>query len=307
MSATLRGRTHWSREADKEGHRDYFATYLVNTSLATDGPYVVSQCAGLPGVGTGWSGDTWAKCLPLDTVRYVRRPDWGPGFHWLVQLQWSSRPIDRCMSAYPGDPISEPAKVGGSFSKFTREAVRDRNGDLIVSLSHELYRGSKVERDDNRPTIWVEVNVPYLPLVLYAPYVDAVNDQPLWGLPKYTIKLSNINWTRRLRGDWTGCTYFYKCRYEFEVNYKTWDRTIAEEGTRVLPANLVGQQVGGKDAILDPRNFVETRANDEELRGTPVFLSEDGDAAKDVDDIALKTIEFYDRQNLLALGIPAWL
>src|SRR5690606_22693106 len=99
----------------------------------------------------------------------------------------------------------------------------DRYGNPIKSSSHEQFRGSNVEFDANRPTVWVDQNVSSLGLATFASMIDCVNDRPLWGLPKRRIKLSNVTWERKMYGT---CRFYYTRKLEFDIRYDGFDRRL---------------------------------------------------------------------------------
>jgi hypothetical protein len=159
-------------------------------------------------------------------------------FWWLVSQTFSNKPLSvnstggqRCHDTQIEDPLLEPAKVSGTFIKYTEEAVYDMNGLPLKTSSHEQLRGNNVEFDRNRPTVTIEQNVPNQTLDIFSPMVDHVNDAPLWGLPARTIKLSNVRWNKQFYGQ---CSIYYTRVLEFDIMYETFDRLLLDEGTKAL-------------------------------------------------------------------------
>lgn len=291
MAGVLIGRIDWSGQRDKEGHRDYKIRWLVN-SLYADGPAVVMNTAGLPAVGATWAFgndvDAWAFCWPNWKMTPIITKE--PNQYWIVEQHFTTKPLKRCQDTDIENPLNEPDRISGSFTKFTREATHDRNGDPIKSSSHEQIRGSVVERDDNRPNVTIEKNLVTLPLSTFAPMIDTLNDAPLWGLPARTIKLSNASWQRQLYGT---CTFYYTVSYEFDVNYDTFDKTLIDEGTKVLAC-------GGDPT--KPEDFVVYK--DINGENTRVILDGNGEAWDGVGTPGEIDVEFYNESNFLLLGIP---
>ena len=114
--------------------------------------------------------------------------------------------MKRCNTTSIENPLAEPQKVSGTFIKYTRELVWDKDGDLLIYSSHEPIKGGDVEFDRNRPSVRVEQNVSGLGLATFAAMVDTLNDATLWGLVARCIKLDNVSWERKLYGV---CTYYY--------------------------------------------------------------------------------------------------
>lgn len=291
--AVVQGRVNWTGSRDKEGHRSYSITWLVY-STTNEGPEQVGGASGLAAVGSSWAYgadlDVWARCYPNLKIKPVIKRE--PGRWWEVEQTFSTKPLTRCQDTEIENPLNEPAEISGSFVKYTKEITKDRNGDPVESSSHEMFRGSAVEFDDNRPTVSIGMNVLTLPLSTFTPMVDTVNDAALWGLPARRVKLSNVSWERLLYGT---CTFYYRLNYEFDIRMdgNGFDRVLIDEGTKVLKP--------GGDAN-DPRDFqVYKDANGENTR---VLLDGSGRALSDGANPHEITLEYYDESNFLLLGIP---
>jgi hypothetical protein len=230
---------------DKDGYRDYKIVFLVQTDDTDDGPNVVwgsvDPDSPLPNIGDAWNYgndyDPYALCWPTCSVT-----KYGPaeqrGYYWLVEYLFTNRPFQRCQDTKIENPLLEPPKVSGSFVNYTRKTHHDRNGGLILSSSLEPI---EIERDYNRPTVTVELNVSSNPLATYAAMIDTVNDRELWGLPARCVKLRNVSWTRHYYGV---CTAYYTLRYEFDIRYPQYLGQLLGTGTSSL-----GTEYGGFDLI----------------------------------------------------------
>ncbi len=249
---------------DKDGHREYKITFRVEVTVPTaDGPAVAANCPGLPVVGSYWiirnDVDVWAWCRPDTEVRAEK--DGEPSRFWDVTKTFSTKPLQRCSERNFEDPLLEPMKISGSFTKYQEEATHDRFGAQLVNSSHEQIRGPQVEFDKNRPQVKIEQNVPLLQLDTCAALVDCVNINTMWGLPPRTVKLSNFSWERKFHGL---CNVYYTRSFEFDVNYSTWDRTIMDEGSKVIKghwdadANWVLDKILGVDPNpFNPSHFIK--------------------------------------------------
>lgn len=289
MSATSRGMIHWEGHRDNDGHREYIAKWQVKTSSAAIGPAAVFAASGVPSVGTAWFEDPWAFCLPDLKATPILTKE--PNTEWILEQKYSTRPLKRCQTTAIEDPLDEPPRLSGSFVRYVREATIDRNGNPIRSSSHELLRGKNVERDWNKPQVFIEMNFATSTLSTFAPMIDTVNDSTLWGLPARTVKLSNAPWRRLLYGS---CSYFFTVTFEFDIDYNGWDRTIIDEGTKVLAC-------GGNAA--NPRDFVAYK--DGLGENGKVILDGNGNAWSGTGDPGYVDIEFYTESNMLLLGIPS--
>lgn len=257
MAGTSLGLCHWSLTRDANGHRDYKAIFKVLCARG-DGPLSALLASGLPRVGDPWSFgnefDLWVWCRPDARVQQLG-PEDEQGTVWTVEFTFANTPSaelgggfgglgggggsgggfnpQRCSEANFEDPLLEPPRVSGSFTKYTAEATHDRFGRPVLSSSLEQLRGPTVEFDRNRPTVRIEQNVltAFQAITLPATYMDRVNSTTLWGLPPRCVKLSSASWERRYYGT---CYGYYNRVLEFDIDFQTWDRYALDEGTKVL-------------------------------------------------------------------------
>lgn len=310
MSGTNKGRIDWSLTRDQEGHRDYKLRSLIVTTDLADGPKTAFLAAGNPAVGAIWSygndSDPWAFCWPTANITPIVVKE--PGYWWILENLFTTRPLKRCQDSQIENPLAEPQGLSGSFVKYTRELERDRFGRLVLSSSHERIRGLEV--DANRPSVVVEQNVSALGIGTFAAMVDHVNDATLWGLPPRTVKLSNVTWSQKLYGT---CTYYYTRRFEFDIRYETFDFIdIADTGFRKFDKKRFADT---EENRADPTKFVLAKDG---LGGNPpqkILLDGNGDPLTitgpltgtggfSITPVFLNPIQAYGEVNMLALGIP---
>lgn len=327
MTATLlASRRSQSGERDTEGYRTFTLVSLVKTST-TDGPFVVMNCPGLPAIGAAWSqgsdDDAWSTCLPDMKVTIHEEKEGDANRYWRVEQKFTNKPQKRCQDTQIENPLMEPDRIKGGFAKKTKEYVRDKDGQWIRSSSWEQLRGPQVEFDYNTPTVTIEQNVSALELALFSSLVDHVNDAPLWGVAARCVKLSNASWERKLYGV---CTYYYTRSFEFEVNPKTFDRYVLDEGTKCLnghwdrtTGNWVLDKIAGVDPVAtNPSHFIRYRDKRGEVarvildgRGLPanaiVLDTGTGTSTYASGRPATIHLKAYPEANLLLLGIPATL
>jgi hypothetical protein len=149
--------------------------------------------------------------------------------------------------------LDEPPKLSGSFARFQKPATHDFEGNPILNSVDEPFVPA-LERDDSRDTLIVDVNTEQIDLLLRATYRDSVNDAPLWGLEKNTIKLGQWSWQIAYHGT---CTPYVINRVEFEISYK-----------ESIRKGFEGEIIGWKDEILQAgfRHKVDCAANPKEQR-----------------------------------------
>lgn len=241
MSAALRGLISWSMTRDEGGYRDYKAVYRVETTSYNDGPAIVLLCPGLPRPGQIWNvgndRDLWAWCRNDATVQPDQHKEGDPHRFWTVELTFSNKPLDlnkqRCNDLQIEDPLLEAPKISGSTESKDEEAYTDRFGNPVITSSFEQLRGPQVEFPRNYSVVRIEQNIAtsYQAITLPTLMANSVNDRPLWGMPKRTIRLSDHSWELKYYGL---CYRYYTRTLQFTVDSRTFDRILLDEGTKAL-------------------------------------------------------------------------
>lgn len=305
----------YEMERDDEGHRNYTVVHLVRTTdEANDGPQTVLNTPGLPAIGSTWNfgndSDLYAFCTPRASVAIHKEREGDPPNTWRVEQLFTSEPLFRCQDTNIEDPLLEPQKISGGFTKYTEEAVTDRFGNILTSSSHELFRGPTVEIDRNRPNVRIEQNVATLGLATFSQAIDNVNDAVLWGLPARTVKLSDVSWERKYFGV---CNVYYTRIFTFDINYDTFDRNILDEGTKVLNGHwntttgawTLDNINGSPPDKSNPTHFI--RFKDKNGENARVILNGNGEPLTNGAVPVYRDTEFYPQTNFLTFGIPTLL
>jgi len=236
MSLTLLGFHSIKAKVTNEGHREYDVSYRVQSSNGTHGPYDLLTLNGLPRVGDAWSvygsTDNWATCQPQREVVPVQgHPEDEKTKFWDVICKFSTKPNPRCQELNFTSPLEEPMKIKISSNKRTAEATQDRFGLPIRNSAHELVKGPIIEFDEGLLTVEIEQNVPEDELELLTLCFNRVNNAPLWGMPKRCVRLTGIAAERLVYGR---CNYYWHRTLKFDLDDKTFDRDVLDEGTKVL-------------------------------------------------------------------------
>jgi len=309
MSATVQGlRATWGGDRDQEGHRTYHVVHIVR-ALRSDGPYVVMQASGLPVVGSSWAFgndfDPWAFCTPemRVSIHKEKEGDFSSRTnslqYWRVRQTFTTKPLNRCQDESIEDPLLEPPRYGGSFVKYVKEVQKDKDGNAILTSSRELVKGSLVEFDHNRPTVWVEMNSASLGLSTFAAMVDNVNDGAMWGLSARCVKLSNVTWERKIYGT---CDFYYTRRFDFDIRYDTFDTSPIDSGVKAFGH----WDPEDKDTWTTTDHLLAYKDKQGNygrvmLNGAGIPIADDADPV----NIPGAPVEYYPETNFFILGIPA--
>jgi hypothetical protein len=242
ITELLDGQRSWSMERDDEGHRTYTVTHIVECDwTAGIGPATVLQTPGLPLPGAFWffgsDVDIFATCYPTMKVTPHDEKEGEAARFWKVEQKFSTKPLKRCQDTKIEDPLLEPQKVSGGFTKAKKEAVHDRFGKMLRNASFEQIRGPQVEFDEGNATVKIEQNVSQLGLTTFSPMLNTVNDRELWGCPARTVKLTTASWERKILGS---CGYYYTRNFEFEIELSQYEN---------IPASNIGTTPTGAQKL----------------------------------------------------------
>jgi len=273
----------WSLTTDDEGHRDYSVIWQVQTDGPIYGPDYAMFAAGLPlpgeSLNLGATRDDWAFYQRKGSAKLKSRDQ-----HrciWLVETQFSTRPIRRCQTGQIEDPLLEPPKIRGGFDSFQREAMTDKDGKPLLNAAGQRFRGPAVQIEDGWPTVEIEQNVAWINLAFLAQYRYAVNKTTWWDMPPRTVKCKTFTWEQVLYGT---CYFYFKVATSFQLNDEKWDLHLLQEGEMVkIPGTT-------------PPKF--RRAKDDYEENVHVLLDADGNALAPgatevyVDKRVLRELEF---------------
>lgn len=278
-----------------------------------DGPQQIANASGLPKTGSTWLGlyqgrdnDPWAFCLPFRKVTMWKRKGSDPHHFWRVEFRFSTRPRSRCDDTPIEDPLMEPQKMSGSFLKSTEVGTVDRNGKAIESSSHETPEGPNNEWPKNKPTVHIEQNVPFLDLHIPTSMIDTVNANAMWGLEPRMVALADFSWERNV---FQRCGYYYTRIFDFDIDFKTHDRNVIDEGDKVLrghwatvdDAPATGWVLDGSPDKTNPQDFIRAIGKN----GNPIHAKLDGNGEPlDTSGVPVTyKVEKFKESNFALLGI----
>lgn len=334
------GPRYWGMTRDDDGHREYKLRYRVEMDDPTDGPATALATPGLPAYGDRWDFgnevdlDAWCR----HNVTVIPVLENKPNLYFDLEFTYSTKPTNRtCEDPTNKNPLLEPMKLSGRFVKYTEEADYDRFGEPILNSAHEIMHGPNLEFDANRPSVRIEQNSLELDLDFVSLCMDCLNDQTMWGFPPRCVKLSAFSWEKRYHGSIGGggllgtgtgtgtgtgdalCQEYYVRVFDLDINPNTFDRDIADEGTKCIrgkwdtdPASATFRRYIIPDGIdrSNPANFIRFKDfHGENIRGLldghgfPVGgLGEGTDGGT-----GTIHVEKYYEINLFLLGLPTTL
>lgn len=308
MSTTLIGPIDWDHSRDRDGHREYNLTWLIECtnayvpSVAITDPRTIAETAGLPQVGSLWSdlnwitgSDDWAWCSPEYNCRpYGVQAGEAPNYYAFTN-KFSTRPWKRCQDTEVGNPIFEPPDISGSWVEKKIYPIIDRNGDRYCTRAGEPIQGTNTEIDDSDWDLNISFNTFDLPLGLINSLRHHLNDSIMWGLPVATIKFSKYSFSRKIYGS---CNYYYTHNMGFSIR-PSWDQSIPEFSQKEL--------ITGGDPLV-PTDWI--RRKDLYGENVPLLqLATDGTPFVDPDTQTMSVItrQPYTLGNLFLLGVPTTL
>lgn len=290
MAAHLIGEIKWSIQQSAEGYRDYTLKSLVQTDSDDDGPKSVLSCPDLHSFGEAWDfggeeEDIFVYCSGEASAE--QRLDGGEKTNfWVVEQKFTNRPLTQ-QTAFD-NPLDQPPKISGTFSKFTKQTSVDKDGKFVCNSSYQPYQ---IEREFSRPTINIELFLPALPLVAISGSTDYVNGVGIWGLAARTVKLSSTSWEKLYH---QSVGFYYSVKYGFEVCGDTWDYKEWDYGTKVL-------KPGGTST--NPKDY--RTYQDDDGNPSATLLDGSGAALTAGGSPILKTFKVYPEADfVVALGVP---
>jgi hypothetical protein len=296
MGLRLLGPIDMGLDIQEDFHMNYFIKWLVETDDVFDGPRRAISCPGIPSVGSVWNfgndRDDFAYCWPNWEVSQFRAQN-EPNFLWVVKQPYSTR-FTMPQPERIENPFAQPAAVSGSFTKFSEEKRFDALGKPMQTMSFEPIRGKVSEFDTNRPNVSIEQNYSNLGLNVFTFMIDYVNDSPMWGLGSRMVKLSNVRWTRNVYR----FGYYYTRSYDFDIDFRTFDRVVPEVGTKKLVT------LGTK---TNPQHWVLRRDAEGNILRNEFYYTVEGHDWDGINpsQIARRTLQYYPQTNFFILGIPA--
>lgn len=239
MAFELIGPYEFRGGMDPEGHREYKVKYKVGTTSNQDGPAAAMQTAGLPAVGSTYAYSAteldiyaWRQPnLECDPISGNVEGDFP--YLWSVTCTFSTKPrrVDQEQPQKPNgveDPLSEPQKVSGSFTKEKEQGSLDRRGKPIRYSSFEPITGPLNEWDSDKDQVTVEQNVPMLGYEVFGYMKNTLNDRILWGFPPRAIKLSGTHWRKNYGKN---NSPYYVRTFTFDIRVKQDVHTRTTGGT----------------------------------------------------------------------------
>ncbi len=305
----------WQLDRDDEGHREYTVTFKIETGSDDDGPQTVLGNSQLPQVGSTWTyggdNDDWAFCTPFvhlePEVKEQPHNVWLATFKFVTPGRLEDQDTQRCGNTNIDNPLMEPDRISGTFTNNTIQPFKDKDDNDIVNTAFEPV---KVDFDNPLAAVRIEQNRLTIDLPTVTELINKVNDSALWGLSSRKVKFSRFSWDRRLYGI---CTFYYVRTLEFDIDFNGFDRddvpnecTKMIDGTWEAGAGVYTYTANGSADPADMKDYVD--ATDPYGNSVRYFLNKaTGVPVTGNTPTYLDTVEYYQEENLLQLGIPATL
>lgn len=273
---------------DLETNRRHRRTFRALTDHAEDGSFVVLSYVEVPQLNDPYfyhdeeTGEDVIDALSVAIARRCRNDDENNPRHWIIEVDYAG--ID--------DPVSVPAEVDISPTRYQKALVDDVNGEPVVNAAGDPFADG-ITVDRTRFTIVIEQNVESFPITTMATYQDTLNEQAFMGLAPGTCKLALG--AKRIRRAGT-LVFYYRRRAEIDVDLNGWKikprnagfRAIMEEGGD--PVVIIDAKTGAKPTtpvLLDASGAVLATGGTPILAG-PLSAGFDGYETRDWGPLGLE-------------------
>lgn len=224
-------------DTDK-GERNYTRLFrVVTNSRLDDGVQLLALVGGdLPA-----RGDFYTSTLSgnIDTGAWVKKIDpqqdrENPKI-WEVRVEYG-----------PGEPpaqnpLDRPAKYSWGKAKFTKPAIKDRDGNAVMN-SAKVYYDPPAEMDDSRRTLTIVRNEASYDAARSLDYEDAVNAAAFMGFARNCVKVEGITATSESENGFN----YWTVTYEFHMRRDTWTLSLLDQGRH---ERIAGKLVPIKDRM----------------------------------------------------------
>jgi len=223
---------------DAKNIRVWTQLWRVQTNDPLDGPAVVVNYSGLPALFDPYSSGNDSDPYALLVSKKPREE--GEGHKsWIVTCEYRS---DAISAEVGSNPLTDQVKYSCGFDQFSEIARQTSFGQRIINSVDQVFTPPP-EVDQSRPVYIVQRNEAYINLPGIVDLSDSVNQYAWKGCAPRTVKVKSI--TPGEIQNRNGLE-FYSVRYEFHINWLTWDLRILNQATRYNSA------AAGADPVYVP-------------------------------------------------------
>ena len=218
---------------DAKNIRVWNELWRVQTNDPLDGPATVVNYSGLPALFAPYESGNDSDPYALLVSKKPREE--GEGHKsWIVACEYRS---DAISAEVGSNPLTDLVKYSCGFDQFSEIARQTSFGQRIINSVDQVFTPPP-EVDQSRPVYIVQRNEAYINLPGIVDLSDSVNQYAWKGCAPRTVKVKSI--TPGEIQNRNGIE-FYSVRYEFHINWLTWDLRILNQATRYKDSNGVYQ------------------------------------------------------------------
>jgi hypothetical protein len=268
MTVTYIGETGRGRGAENnQGEKTYTRTFILKTSLQSEGPGAVGSHASLPVIGNTHPDDANAYCSS------IRVENTWPWRGWTVTCSYTNQRI-----LHPTDPEQDEILISFQSEIYQEVILTDINGEAIVNSAGDFFVDAPT-RDAARLIASIKVNLTSVPSWILN-YQNAINDASITigGLTvgQYKAKMQNIQVSER---KYRGSTAYYELSFDVHINKDGWIYRPVDNGLRYLATIPNESTSDSDDTMVALKNIVNP--GDKQEVTTPALLDGAGGVISD--------------------------
>ena len=291
MTVTYIGETGRGRGAENnQGEKTYTRTFILKTSLQSEGPGAVGSHGSLPVIGNTHPDDGNAYCSS------IRVENAWPWRGWTVTCSYTNQRI-----LHPTDPEQDEILISFQSEIYQEVILTDINGKAIVNSAGDFFVDAPT-RDAARLIASIKVNLTSVPAWILS-YQNAINDASITigGLTvgQYKAKMQNIQVSER---KYRGATAYYELSFDIHINKDGWIYRPVDNGLRCLAEVPNESTSDSDDTIVVLKNIVNP--GDKQEITVPALLNLNGRVIEDPSPATAKYLTFHVYPELDFTALP---
>lgn len=246
---------------DVELQGTYTRVFQVITDNPLDGPLSAMSAIGIRRGDVYFNGQELDPNAFATDIRADPAGDADDARQWVVTVDYGPLPPRQ------DNPLDEPPEVEWGFAQFEEVCDQDVFGVAILNSAGD-YFDPPVVRDDSRTVLTVTRNEADFSARLAADHRDRINAAPFFGQARHCVKCSSITGTRQFVA---GLGFYWKVRYEFHFDDRTFHKTILNQGLREKVAVVRKQIMIDQELPASSPVLLDSTGRALPPGGTPVY------------------------------------